>query len=343
MITRFLFCFFLLIFFSQCNTDDTVKISFREFLLLENSYSHANNLYDRKEFDSAIWYFRKSAVSVNSNYASNINIARCYANLEQFDSALYYTRLAFKQGFPWDYLAMDTTLFMPIWKEMRLGYRADSLEYIKQINLALRHELQGMYQNDQAVRQKSSVTISIRDSIDRANITRLKELTDEYGWPERSVQGFGMIVDPSIFVIHADEAANLYFLPIAIKSAEENKSGWYSPRSIMNNMLWRFEDSGYNKLRFIVPIDGSILNDKSFFQLKSLSQFIIDNDFKIKINAHRSTDTNFNREYKKYLLELKFFLLENGVENKRVMINDTLLENDRDEFGTYLFSYSRLH
>lgn len=307
MITRFLFCFLLLIGISQCKIDDTIEISFREFLLLENSYLHANNLYDRKEFDSAIWYFRKSAASVNSNYASNINIARCYANLEQFDSALYYTRLAFKQGFPWDYLAMDTALFMPIWKEIRLGYTADSLEYVKQINLALRNELQVMYQNDQAVRQKSSGTISIQDSIDQANISRLKEITDEYGWPERSVQRFGMIVDPSIFVIHADEAANLYFLPIAIQSAEKNKSSWYSPRSIMYNMLWRFEDSGYNKLRFIAPMDGSIINEESFFQLKGLAQFIIDNDFKIRINAHRSTDNDFNREYKKYLLELKFF------------------------------------
>lgn len=326
--------FSLILFACSCSEQ---QIKYKDFLALRDAYNDGLSLKESSKFKEAIDKFLIADRSIE-NFPASYQMAECYQSLNKKKDATEMLRISFARGFPIE--RIDKEKFKDIWSEVENAYAIESTRYYERVDTILKKELDSMVTSDQVVRYSKTALNVSANVIDSLNILRLREICDRHGWPGRKILGYGPIPDPSILVIHASESDNLYFLKLAIDASVNNEASWFGARAIMINLLWRFEQNGYNKLRHTFLTSKCELDlEESSFQLMSLAKFLSDNPHKtIELVAFEQPGkSSFNKCYYDILVEIRQTLSEYGVDNNDVSLSPTLMPKSSDEFQEYFF------
>lgn len=329
------FLFFAFLVFVSCQSK---QLEYSDFLECEEAYQWALYLKSQSNYKDAIVQFELADKSIN-NFPASKEMAECYMHLGETNKALDLATIAFQRGFP--VTSFDEHLFATVWSELEREFKVNSTSYYQTVDTLLRNELSQMIMNDQKIRLNPQ-SIEKMMEIDLYNINRLKEICRSKGWPGRRLLGYGRIPDPSILVIHASERDNIFFLDLVVRASLKNEASWFSARAIMINLLWRFDDDGYNKLRHTyVDSHGELDTIRSFFQLSSLATFLNDNTEKgiVLLGFHNSQSFSEKRTRMEQLEQIKRFLSNAGIRDDRVRIQKETMKVKPDEFGGYNFGF----
>ena len=121
-------------------------------------------------------------------------------------------------------------------KKLVLEYEQSRADYLSNINLQLRNELQRMIELD----QQHNMTPA-KDSMFRANDNRLVEIFEEYGYPNGEVIG-GYNIDrtssnPHILLLHSSDSIRLnYFIPKMLKFVKDGAAPPQELGSLYDNL-----------------------------------------------------------------------------------------------------------
>mgnify|MGYP002779776177 CR=1 FL=1 len=334
------------------------SFTYRHFLNERKQVSRAYDLREAGKYCQALSIYRKTGggFARTSRYRG---MAYCFKAAGKEDKALRSYRKAIRQGHRMDFAnwAKDSVFLGNVWAELRRTYPRYRQRYLSGIDTALQRELLAMAEKDQSVRRELTRT-SKRDSaykpmeaIDLENERRLRQIAAKHGWPGEKILGStystgmqGVDMVASLFIVHASEETNLYFLPIATKSATRHRASWLDPEAIMANLLWRFErKDGYVKMREVrVRKNGNLNERKSFFQIGTLAKMLTDNpdkEISMFATAYTAQEAKANAKNTNALRQIKRMLAEHGVAESRIHLSDSVRVTRDDELGTYKIAF----
>jgi hypothetical protein len=333
--------------------------SYRSFLNARKLYDSASAMLDEHQYRQALPLFEKASLDPDQKRSALNGAAICYMKAGQRQRALNAIGEAFRSGYMLQYMQEDEAL-NPIWSEMQKLYAEWRPRFLTTLDTVLRSELGEMQNRDQRIRTMlRQVPKEKRDSvmremvrIDSANISRLKQIEKQVGWPgfarigNRQTYPSDTEVDPALLVIHASEEDNLFFLQSVLDKIDKGEASWWDAYEIMKNLVFRFDGvAGHTKLRHtFFDENGNLDEEKSFFQLHVLADFLENNPRqKVVLNVVRyenESEANVTR-YRKALSSIRNVLAGEGVDPQRITTrNQVVLVND-DNLGRYRIALYR--
>jgi len=272
----------------------------------------ADSLYNSKQFNSAVKYYKKCIGDSSSKRIDFYYLACSLSQISEEDSAIHYFKIALNKGLRYNSLEQidsdpNTIIFRTYesWGKIRMKIKENtevymhngaSNEEIKQ-ELILRVErdqkyrkidLEKMYVNDKS---KIDSLWKIQKKIDLDNQTWLREIIIKNGWPGISLVGEKGDNAAWLIVQHSDNDVPFqeYCLKYLIKAASENETNtsnvaYLTDRILINNgykqkygtqfSLIRDNDNKAINLEF-KPIEDSIYVDRyrKYIGLPSLQRY----------------------------------------------------------------------
>jgi tetratricopeptide (TPR) repeat protein len=337
------------------------QTSYRDFLEVREFYDSGTLLMENGQYKKALYLFQQAAQDPGQKLSALNGAAICYMKLKDEQKALAAIEEAFRNGYLLRYMEQDKPL-LPLRPKMEELFATLRPRYLETLDTLLRRELKNMVMQDQQIRsqirtlpegqEKDSARIQMLKT-DNLNIVRLKEIERQYGWP-----GFKLIgnrqtypddsnPDVTLLVAHAGEADNLFFLEAVMKKIVKKEASWWDAYDIMKNLVFRFNEDGYNKLRqTVLDNEGHLDIDQSFFQLKVLADFLSDNPTqKITLAVVQYEDESESTivVYQKSLKAIRDFLVKEGTPVKSITIRDKVLKVKDDGLGKYRVALFREH
>ena len=208
--------------------------------------SPADSLYDAGELKAAIERYAADFARYPDSSYVGYNYACALALDGQIDTAFHFLRLA---------TARDTSVrvltdpdFYALQKDERWTAFEDDMiarveeKYGEYENLPLVRELWNMKLKDQAfyyhlrVAEKqggrynpvSKAIWELKSKLNDANVARLVEIIDEYGWPEKSLVKGTAAQAAFLIIQHADIEVQQKYLPLMRTAADEGEASWSS-------------------------------------------------------------------------------------------------------------------
>lgn len=306
--------FFLLIFIPFLSKQQNIQFTYKEFAQSQSEYI---NYLDGKNTDtlSVLNLATKNPTISASGFYS---LAKYYLKIDTTKSLEYLKQACYKSN-----INIDTILFKPILKTAKKIIEEAQLNYNQRINWELNNELFYMVDSDQSIRSlpdfQNNVNYHIKqDSIDNINQAKLKEITYKYGWPNFDFISYKVVNQIPLIIVHSPKQNNLEYLPVLIKEAQKGRISWFSPESIMFNLMWRFSEKGYIPFRLINE-KNNFTDDLSFFEintLKKVAEGNMDNELSI-IHLYC-----LNNENLRMLKVLKEKLIEVGIISNNIVVHD---------------------
>jgi tetratricopeptide (TPR) repeat protein len=336
-----------------------VQYTYRDFLEARKFYDSGNALLEHHHYKKALVLFQKAMEDPDQKLSAHNGAAICYMKLGDEKKALEEIEEAFRHGYLLQYLLQDKPL-ESIRQKMEQRFTILRPQYLATIDTVLRKEIERMVGKDQMIRyvlqlqtdgqKRDSVKNEIK-KIDSLNISRLKEIEQNHGWPgvrligNRQTYPTAGDADVSLLVIHASEAENHYFLDSALKKIKTREASWWDAYGIMKNLVFHFNEDGHNKLRHITIDDkGNLDKEVSFFQLKVLADFLNDNPLQkitLFVVQYEGEGTDELVRYNKSLKDIRGFLIKEGIPAKSVGIREKMKVVKDDGLGRYRVGYIR--
>ena len=177
--------------------------------------------YLKKDLDSALFYLRKIKNNCCLLNTPDILEKVMYAEISVekgcYDEAIESLKKIVLNGFPFKYLEHNISLEklkeLPEWKKLKELSIEVNNEQNNFLNWALRKEIVSMLKLDQQVR-RTPIDYSELRKVDSLNQVRIKEIFENYGYPNEKLIGFSKEnenVDISFMIMHFDDLA--YFKP----------------------------------------------------------------------------------------------------------------------------------
>lgn len=343
------------VFFLMLTLPESVQSqpSYRNFLEARELYDSGTLLMEDGQYKKALPLFQQAAQAPDQKLSALNGAAICYMKLKDEKKALVAIEEAFRNGYLLRYMEQDKPL-VPLRTKMEELFRTFRPRYLETIDTILRSELKNMVMQDQQIRnqirifaggQEKDLTRIQMLKTDSINIIRLKEIERQYGWP-----GFKLIgnrqtypddfnPDVTLLVAHAGEADNLFFLEAVMKKIVKNEASWWDAYEIMKNLIFRFNEDGYNKLRqTLIDEEGHLDTDQSFFQLKVLADFLSDNPTQkitLAVVQYEDESSANSAVYQKSLRAIRDFLVNEGTPSKSIVIRDKAVKVKDDGLGKY--------
>lgn len=216
--------------------------------------------------------------------------------------------------------------------------------------------------------------------VDKYNQTRLVEMIMENKgrWIYEKVRHneHDSIWQPNFLILHSpNDEYRLYMLNKLIQAAKRNKSEWSAVFSVMQDIYDRPYYSEDVRLRYIVPKkNGHISEKRSYFGLYTFTSYlttqrypmltvpqmermshpmIVENarkrgtwNYDVKIRLYMVKFENESakevEKYKKGLLELKEYLVSQGVKSENIEIDNTIHTRVYDKLGKYRYAFQTI-
>lgn len=164
------------------------------------------------------------------------NFARLCAILDKNDLSIEFIKKIIERGYEINWLQQDSS-FMKVFKsekgkELVANYEDLRKEALSKLNLALREEIKEMKREDQKYRNKNyQENIEKQEAIDEINTRRIKEIFNEFGYPNETVIGSFAVdkspVNITAMLLHTSDSIRMnYFVP---KLKEFVKNGTCPP------------------------------------------------------------------------------------------------------------------
>lgn len=325
--------------------EEAFPMPYEKYLEFNGSCARGYELVSNGELQAAKVEYFKCAQLVEYETTGYAGLAECFAQSNQCDSAMQYVQKAFEKGLPWRNI--DTLLFDV--HKLRKVYDSSRAIYYTRVDTALRTELQEMVRRDQKYRLTPNYIyndslVRLQAPIDSINRQSFDHIIKTKGWPGNRLLGFGILPNIKIVAMHSDHANTLRYLEIAMEAAKKNQTSWRDAEGLMDMLLFKFErKEGLNKLRFVfLNEDGGLDMMRSLFQLNCLARLKTFNPYPIEL---------FPTYYKeippvdptKALLEIKKFLVNQGVSSSIILIDDHWQQVEDDELGRFTFGFRTLN
>lgn len=152
-----------------------------------------------RDYKAALEHYEQAFKAVPTPFARDYyNAAVCAMLLKNKKQSLAYLQHLATKGVSIDYLAaqpvFDSLQTTRQWKKFRKKYPKYRKKYEDQFNLDLRADLDELYARDQYFRQAAGglrVYADTLQKIEAANVKRLLQWVDKYGYPGESLIGVG--------------------------------------------------------------------------------------------------------------------------------------------------------
>lgn len=343
--------------FSQCESEYYTYIN---FINQQHAYDSGKLLITNKKYEAAIVVYQGLVKNVSLKLPSRVKIALCYINLNEPKKAVKEIDRAFLEGHPIEYVKNEPA-FLPLMPVIEEHYKRIRPKYLSKVNFALRTKLCKMREDDQGIRyllhepgnlikKKRDSIFAIMEGIDSVNMSYFREIERKYGWPDAKLIGRNETINDDkhpvyadLFVIHSSEKDNIIYLQSALKEVCKGEESWWSAVGIMKNLLFRFNEEGFNKLRYTYLTNEGLIDWKrSYFQLKVLSEFLHDNPndrISLFIAKYKNETLESPDRYIKTLDELRRFLISEKVNPESIFIENEIRTVDDDGMGKYRIAY----
>lgn len=344
----------------QCRED--YFNNYKSFVARQQSYDSAKKLMRSGLYAEAISVYKPLLDDPDLRLPGRTKIAVCYYMLHQYRKAMEEIDKVILEGHPIEYIKSQKEL-NPIFPEIEKHYNKLRPKYLATIDLELRAELNRMEQDDQGIRhelhkpenytkRKRDSIYSVMGVIDSVNLSKLKRIISIHGWPNPKIIGSNVTIYDiqheihlELFAMHNGEKENISLLQLALDEVCKGNENWFTVIPMVKNLLWRFNQDGYNKLRYTYVTDeGKIDWAKSYFQLKILSEFMHDNpDAKISLFIAKYNDEP-NENLNKYIAtleEVRKFLVSEKVNPELIQIENEIKTVADDGMGKFRIAYKR--
>lgn len=343
--------------FSQCKSD---YYTYRNFINQQHAYDSGKVLIKDKKYEGAIVVYKSLLKNVSSKLPSRVKIALCYVNLNEPEKAIKEIDRAFLEGHPLEYVKNEPA-FLPLMPVIEEHYNRIRPKYLSKVNFALRDKLCKMREDDQGIRyvlhepgnlmkKKRDSIFMIMKGIDSINMRYFREIESKYAWPDAKLIGTNQTINDDrhpvyvdLFVIHSSEKDNIIYLQSALNEICKGEESWWSAVGIMKNLLFRFNQDGFNKLRYTyLTNEGMIDWERSYFQLKVLSEFMRDNPHdrvSLFITRYKNETPESVDKYIKALEEIRKFLISEKVNPELIFIENEIRTVEDDGMGKYRIAY----
>lgn len=349
----------LLMVFVSINILCHAQETYKKFTANQQFFEVADELANKNRWEEALVMFKKCTKMVTLR-GCNIDIARCYYHLGKKNKGLKYISKSFSKGYELDVLSIDRIFSSDI-ERIKKKYSTYHKKFIQNIDSNTVKLLNDIREKDQYYRNSINYTMpknksdslwKLQTKFDSINTYNLKNYIQVNGWPSIEKYGYEFILSPDIVAVHGNESDCVFFFNESLKSTQKGKNDWFSVRSIMFNLLWRFQftnnqnnTSGFNKLRYTYfDKNYKILREKSFFQLKSLVELNINNprDIEIFLCFSEPSKGGYYKEISKYVLnDLTSYLKDLGFTNS-ILVNENPLQITKDNLGDFLIGYRNI-
>lgn len=310
--------------------------------LSSQSYSYSQHLADKSMLATTrimLYDEGKYRDVIDQLESYNCNYATCRTKYNYLSKAYLWSgdstnasksfRKVVEYGLPWE--AVDSLAFSNIFPNLRDSFELFRIDYISSIDTVLRRELEEMTNADQGIRHHlarlrknndaDSIQIILKkmELIDLSNLSRLKEICVQQGWPGLKQTGsrvFRNLTDPSIFVLHSiDIEEKIYFYDIVTKACEDGQEDWSLAENIAGDLAFRFKDkeSGLHCFRFIkFSENGTIDYSNSLLEINAIAERLGNSPVKNVQLIY------FNEDEKKRIEELVLFMTTRGVPESKI-------------------------
>lgn len=325
--------------------EHTISMSYEKYLEYNGSCARGHELANNGKLEAAKAEYYKCAQLVEYETTGYAGLAECFAQSNQCDSAMLYVQKAYEGGLPWRNI--DTLLFDT--HKLQKLYDSSRAIYFSKVDTALRAILQEMVRNDQKYRLTPNYIyndslVRLQAPIDSINRQSFDQIIITKGWPGNRLLGFGILPNIKIVAMHSDHANTLRYLNIAMEAARKNQTSWRDAEGLMDMLLFKFErKEGLNKLRFVFLDDnGSLDIKRSLFQLNCLARLKTYNPYPIELFPTHSEEIP-SIDPTKALLEIKNFLVNQGVPGSIIFIDDHWQQVEDDKLGKFMFGFRTLN
>ena len=343
--------------FSQCQYN---YYSYSHFIEQQRAYDSGKLLIKNKKHEAAIKVYQSLVKNVSLKLPSRIKIALCYVNLNKPNKAIKEIDNAFREGHPIEYVKNEAA-FLPLMPVIEEHYKRIRPKYLRTVNFTVRDKLCKMREDDQGIRyvlhepgnlmkKKRDSIFAIMKGIDSVNMSYFREIERKYGWPDAKLIGRNETINDDrhpvyadLFVIHSSEKDNIIYLQSALKEICKGEESWWSAIGIMKNLLFRFNQDGFNKLRYTYLTNEGLIDwERSYFQLKVLSEFMHDNPndrISMFIARYANETLESPNEHIKALDEIRKFLISEKINPEQIFIENEIRTVEDDGMGKYRMAY----
>ena len=229
---KLLFIFFIItnsVLFSQNFKQYNQFVNKAELTIIDSNYI------------KALYFYQKAFGSVNFPFASDYyNALLCATFTNNYDLAFEYMYKLIHKGIKYEKFAQNKYL-KPLqnderWNDFKNYYDKNRDTIVAGFNQELKIEFQEMLERDQAINRAGKNNSSLKykfDSTIYANIVRIKEIIDLYGFPTEEMLGIDDFYDSpfnNVLVFHyfqlcskKNENDLLEIFPILINAVKRNK------------------------------------------------------------------------------------------------------------------------
>jgi outer membrane protein OmpA-like peptidoglycan-associated protein len=308
-----------------------------------------------ENYQKAISYYR------NGDFSSSIalRLARCYAMLEQTDSALYYLNFVIdqeKENFPVSgldhYKEFEKLKKCSEWEKLVKKCQQFNDAYIAKLNISLRDSILEMRRIDNSYQEKFDSILNTKDSITiqsfkeewksavKENDLKLSKIIDAYGWPTRELVG-NIARDEVFFIVqHSSDLKLQKKCLVLFKQIEENdinhliQIAYLEDRVLVKNGQKQLYGTQYKNNKLYPINDPDNLNKRRAQIGLAPIQFISANPYSQNLIPNYSFELYSGNEYPRYLREV-----DGGW---RMVGGESWTKNENDTIKTHSLNFNHI-